>query len=159
MMYCGGPIVNGTTSSKQKASINILFGPVWFQTKCSNYHPNAATTIVAPGATRVATQATQLRWVESTPTLWQRQHYHHASTPTLTCAPACHTPPPPGPLPDLSLPELLHIAQLILPHLDKPPTPRPRSPVTAIDPALLQIRPPTSGHPRSPGPAAPGHRD
>jgi hypothetical protein len=26
----------------------LLFGSVWFQTKCGNYHPNAVTTIVAP---------------------------------------------------------------------------------------------------------------
>ena len=32
------------------ASITV-FGLVWFRTKCGNHHPNAVTTIVAPGAT------------------------------------------------------------------------------------------------------------
>lgn len=44
---------------------SILFGSVWLRTKCSNHSssgPNAATTVVAPGAT----QLTHLRWVNLT---------------------------------------------------------------------------------------------
>jgi len=51
-----------TVLYRERSTIHdLLFGSVWFRSKCSNHHPNAVTTIVAPGATFVATQATQLR--------------------------------------------------------------------------------------------------
>ena len=36
-------------SARTASSVLILFGLVWLRTKCGNHHPNAVTTVVAPG--------------------------------------------------------------------------------------------------------------
>jgi len=60
----------------------ILFGLVWLRTKCGNHHPNAVTTVVAPGATelhqvQLSCQFGQLNSGVPELTTTLRQHYSH----------------------------------------------------------------------------------